>query len=52
MKIINLQLFHISIDFKNSKWLAYFCTLLRIIMHLLLFLSDWLIFCHMIISLI
>ena len=37
--------------FKNR--LTYFCILLRIIMHLLLFLSsDWLVFCHMIISLI
>ena len=41
------------IDFKNSKKLTYFCILLCINMHLILFLSpDWLIFCHMIISLI
>ena len=42
------------IDFKNSwKWLSYFCILLCITTHLLLFLSpDWLIFCHVIISLI
>ena len=36
---------------KCSRWLACFCILLSIIMHLLLFLSpDWLTFCHMIIS--
>ena len=39
------------IDFKNSKLLTYFCILLCIIMHLLFHSSDWLIFCHMIISL-
>ena len=56
---IHLPLLHsapppcLMIDFKNSKWLTYFCILLCIIMHLLLFLSpDWLTFCHMIISLI
>ena len=43
----------LPIDFKNSKWLTYSCILLCITMHLLLFLSsDWLIFCHIIISLI
>ena len=54
---IHLPLIHfvppprLLIDFKNSKWLTYFCILLYIIMHLLLFLSpDWLTFCHMIIS--
>ena len=47
---IHLPLIHFAppprslIDFKNSKWLTYFCILLCIIMHLLLFLSpDWLI---------
>ena len=41
------------VDFKNSNWMTYlFLHLICIIMHLLLFLSpDWLIFCHMIISL-
>ena len=54
---IHLPLIHFAppprllIDFKNSKWLTYFCILLCIIMHLLLFLSpDWLTFCHVIIS--
>ena len=42
-----------KIGTKNSKWLTYFCILLCIIMHLLLFLSpDWFTFCHMIIFLI
>ena len=56
---IHLPLIHFAppprllIDFKNSKWLTYFCILLCIITHLLLFLSpDWLTFRHMIISLI
>ena len=51
---IHLPLIHfappprILIDFKKSKLLTYFCILLCIIMHLLLFLSTgWLTFCHM-----
>ena len=54
---IHLPLIHFAppprllIDFKNGKWLTYFCILLYIIMHLLLFLPpDLLTFCHMIIS--